>query len=201
VKSVQYFSDRRATGYFRQTLQKDPCVDLSGDPGSIGMRDFDLGAAIVWLRSQGPRHFGAKSARQYWTAIQRFDAERLPNEPGTAMWFLEHLDADLVPRFSRRSSVGESSVRTYASRARAGIGLYAEWLSDPAGWRPRRRVSSSEPRAETPVAGLERPTRLPQSLEEEVQEALQALGRWPRLRPFLIDGISDAIKRTNGEQK
>lgn len=165
------------------------------------MDDFDVDAAVAWLQSQGPRYFGTKSAGQYWTAIRRFADERLPGEPRGAAWFIDHLDPLLLSRFREKSSVGPSSIRTYASRARAGISAYAEWLSDPVNWTPHRKKAGARTRP-TPSPETPSPSpRLPQTLEEEVSEALQALSRWPRLRPHLIRGISAAVQQLAEESE
>jgi hypothetical protein len=160
--------------------------------------DFAIDGVVSWLKAQGRDHFGAKSARQYWTAIERFSVHLDPGEPREASWFLEHLEPELRRRFEAESpEIGESSVRTYVSRARGAIQMFAEWRADPVNWSPRRRRQPKEPTPGSTSAADASAGEL--TLEQEIMQAVNAMSRWPKLRPYLMVALSEAMKKASRE--
>jgi hypothetical protein len=93
-------------------------------------------------------------------------------------------------------------LKTYLSRARSALGAYADWSKNPVGWSPKKSASSGakkEKRATARVSTKEDVqdqaplTPEERTLDDEISEALLAIARWPKLRPFLMKGLTEAM--------
>lgn len=159
-----------------------------------------------WLERQGEAHFG-DNAKLYKSAILRLSERRVEREPSTVSWVLENLEV-LAERLAKAEHVAPNSLKTYISRARSALQAYADWSANPVGWSHKRGTSSGGGKKEkvaTKVRGKASgapPTPIPatpvapgveRTIEDEISEALVAIARWPKLRPFLMKGLTEAM--------
>lgn len=172
-----------------------------------------VAAALQWLQKSGQTHFGS-TVRNLETALKRLSDLRLSGEPEDVKWFLEHVDT-LAIRLSKQGGFKSNSIRAYVARARLGAQSYSDWLESPVGWSPkdkgrastkrengRAEASASKPKkapVEQGPAFEPKPSGAVASLQDEINLALIALARWPRLQPYLLPGLLKA--KEAGEPK
>lgn len=159
-----------------------------------------------WLEKQGEAHFGS-NARLFRTALTRFDSQRLPGEPDTIDWVAEKLDV-LAERLAKADHLNGASLKTYISRANSALSAYEDWSKNPVGWSPKtKKQGDSERKKRTKPSKSEgapspTPTSTPTqqttpssqlTLNQEISEALVAIAKWPLLRPFLMQGLTEAM--------
>jgi hypothetical protein len=162
---------------------------------------------LEWLDRQGDTHFGS-NGRLYRTAVGRFVSQQVQGEPDSAEWIAENLDV-LARRLAKSDHVNSSSLRTYLSRARSALSAYEDWSQNPIGWSPKgrksgpltpsgRKVPEKVTKATEAALTLhaKQMSRPENTLEDEISEALRAIAHWPKLRPFLMEGLAKAMQAT-----
>ncbi|WP_147446631.1 hypothetical protein [Corallococcus sp. CA047B] len=167
-----------------------------------------------WLSRSAAVYFGDGS-KVFAAAIGKLVAYRTPHEPDDVAWTLKNLDA-LADRLARKESLAPNSLKTYLSRARTGLESYVDWSRNPVGWVPKRRVKEKEERRDSASSSVEAIARKKDrqdaviseapaqlgpsaSLQDEINQALVAIAKWPRLQPYLMPGLitaMDAAKKT-----
>ena len=156
---------RTLQGFFRARHMDEPTKSIS--------------EVLTWLDRPEIRAKLKDTARVGKTAVKRLANCRPGGEPDSVLWMLSHLQM-LSQRLMERETVGPVAARTYVSRAATMLGAYLEWSQSPVTWEPedrRRRRAEPEP--------------LPTTVEDELAEIYEALGRWPQMRevlfPFLME--------------
>jgi hypothetical protein len=166
------------------------------------------GDALKWLDEQGATHFGS-NAVLYKTALSRIVSCRLPDEPDDSEWILKHLDT-LAHRLAKRASVQGGSLKAYISRARRALEAHRDWSKNPVGWSPKngkaptqkRRKEAGASEAQDEIAVAPSTPQPAAGLQEEINQALVAIARWPNLQPFLVKGLMEAMDaQRKGEKK
>lgn len=160
-----------------------------------------------WLEKQGEAHFGG-NAKLYKSSILRLSERRVDREPDSVSWVLEHLDT-LAERLAKAEHVAPNSLKTYISRARSALQAYVNWAENPVGWSPKKSGSTGGKKEKSPSkpktrgeaspivsAVVDAPSSSPaadRTIQDEISEALVAIAKWPRLRPFLMKGLTEAM--------
>lgn len=170
--------------------------------------DLSIAALQGWLEQRGSTYFG-DLARLYATAIERVVTQRLPEEPDSVQWLLDNLDA-LGHRLAKKENLKPNSLSTYLSRVRSTCINYLDWQKNPMGWSPKTkvkrevtrkgkeengRVDESTAISSPPPAPPGRPER---TLQDDINEALIALSKWPKLQAYLLPGLMKAMEDQRG---
>jgi hypothetical protein len=159
---------------------------------------------------------------QMRASLLRIAEARREDEPSTLKWFLDHagLLGDRL-RIVEGTTINESTVATYVSRARSAIRafhdnerkvLFNQMLGSALAGMPSEPTirgsalaaqggsGASEyiwgqypPDSPGSVVAIQTKPK-PLDLEGEISEALAAVARWPRLRPFLLAPLFAAIE-------
>src|SRR5690606_1733626 len=95
------------------------------------------------------------------------------------------------------------------SRARSALSAYEDWSQNPIGWSPKGRKTGAitpsgrklpEKVTQTTEIAIsshaKQLSRLENTLEDEISEALRAIAQWPKLRPYLMEGLAKAMQAT-----
>jgi hypothetical protein len=160
---------------------------------------------VSWLDRQGSTHFGA-SAKVYRAALLRFVERRVDREPNSVEWVMQNLDT-LAQRLAKAEDVAPASLKTYLSRARSALTAYEDWAANPVGWAPKKNGGAASakkdktpkaiPKAKAPDSTVMRvpppKAESERTLQDEISEALVAIANWPKLRPFLMKGLTEAM--------
>lgn len=168
--------------------------------------DSPIDDVTTWLDRQGATHFG-DNAKLYKSAIVRLAGRRVDREPNTVSWVLDNLDT-LAERLAKVEDVAPNSLKTYMSRARSALQSYVDWSSNPVGWSPKKLASAgakkekpagknAKPRVDVPpgptLVAHTHAAAVERTIEDEISEALVAIAKWPKLRPFLMKGLTEAM--------
>jgi hypothetical protein len=135
---------------------------------------------------------GVQAAHVYGQALDKVLLMREAGEPQTVSWLASNL-ALLEERLLRQGVASPSSVRSYISRTRRALNTFlanAPKASERAVVRPIV-VRTHADSVVTASVSL--------SFQQQMSEALASIARWPKLQPFLLPALLDAMRAENEE--
>ena len=142
----------------------------------------DVEEVAAWLSRPEIRLAFGDAARTGKTALKRLAGMRAAADPPDLAWMLAHLE-EMGDRLVA-SGLSSSTAKTYAARAATMLKAFEEWKRDPTAWAVVDR--RFRPEDEPPPAA---------DLEDEMRQAYEWLGRWPRLREKLWPPLESLIRK------
>ena len=116
------------------------------------------GDVIAWVDAQKDKaDLGGAGARMRTTSLRQMAEQVAPDEPEDARWLHDNME-QMRARWSRRNPEGKASTgNTYASRARATIREYFEWMEsggkhDPFSRTEKAKGAKSDAKPKKPKA-------------------------------------------------
>lgn len=144
-----------------------------------------------WMNESGHLYFTQppENYLKFKTAANRVFEQKRGDEPDSLDWFILHAK-ELSERIPNTTPATRCS---YASRARSAAHGYIAFEDGRYG-EPKRAPSVIGKYAEYPQPALATVYYATKTLTEEIQDCIQHFHKWPKLMPYLITAVHDAVE-------